>query len=145
MAINFDWMRDAYSGVLGGGDENNKGWSVTNDQANPDRGVFKDALQVGTASKYVDYELSKGLLESAADTQTRVMDADRKNTEQLMGTEHNYTTAGMEKANTLSKDYLRAEGQENREVIRTTGEEQRITTDHKRQGDFTLARTGLRR
>jgi hypothetical protein len=148
MAVSFPWMEAAYKGVMD--------WTVSNDQANPDRGTYKDALQSSTASKFVDYELSKGLMSEVADSQTRVMEADTKNTKDLMAAEHGFKLSGMEKSNELSKDYLGAEtesdiaktrvtGQEQREGIRTTADEERRNLDHRRQGDFTLARSGLRR
>jgi hypothetical protein len=148
MAVSFPWMEAAYEGVMK--------WNVTNDQANPDRGTYKDALQSSTASKFVDYELSKGLMDSVADSQTKVMQADAKNTKDLMTAEQGFKLEGMERSNALSKDYLGAEtqsdiaktrvvGQESREQIRTTAEEERRNLDHRRQGDFTLARSGLRR
>jgi len=148
MAVTFPWMEAAYEGVMK--------WAVSNDQANPDRGTYKDALQASTASKFVDFELSKGLLKEVGNQQSKVAADDTRNTKDLMTAEQGFKLEGMSKSNELSKDYLGAQtqsdiaktrvtGQEGREAIRTTAEEERRNLDHRRQGDFTLARTGLRR
>jgi hypothetical protein len=141
-------MQAAYEGVMN--------WQVSNDQANPDRGTYKDALQASTASKFTDYEISKGLLDAVGQAQERASNVDTRNTKELMTAEHGFKLEGMEKANTLSKDYLgaqtnsdvtkiRATGQETRETDSNKAEEERDSYTHKQQTDFTLARSGLKR
>jgi hypothetical protein len=150
MAAQFSWMRDAYDSVVAWGKD------LPKSQVNPDRGAYIDALVTSTASKYVDSEINKDLFGFAADKQTKLMEADRDNTKDLMATEQKFKLEGMGESNRLSKDFLGAQtesdivktrvgGQEQRELVRTTAEEQRRSLDHNRQTAFTLARSGLRR
>jgi hypothetical protein len=152
-------MQNAYQGVMD--------WNVSSDQVNPDRGTYKDALQASTASKYVDSEISKNQLGYAADVQTKLMQANTKNTQELMTTENNFKMAGMDKSHALSKDFLGAQtdsdiaktrvsgqeqragyqtqGQENRASIAETGNQQRQSLAYDRATAYQLARTGLAR
>ena len=150
MAAQFDWMRDAYDSVVAWGKD------LPKSQVNPDRGAYIDALVTSTASKFVDTEINKDLFGFAADKQTKLLEADRDNTKDLMAAEQKFKLEGMGESNRLSKDFLGAQteseiaktrvtGQENREAIETTAREQRRNLDQDRQTAFTLARSGLRR
>jgi hypothetical protein len=120
MAITYPWMEAAYQGVMD--------WNVSNDQVNPDRGTYKDVLQSSTASKYSDFLLTQGMMETAADKEAKLMqvsaDLDRKNTLDLMTAEHTFKTEGMKTSNDLSKDYLQADTYSKLAQIGETGNQQ---------------------
>jgi hypothetical protein len=101
MATSFPWMEAAYQSAMTR--------PVNSDQYNPDWGAMKDTLQVDTAGKYVDWNLTADLMNRATDSEARLMTLDTANTQNLMATEYGLRSEGMKLSNELSKDYLKAE------------------------------------
>ncbi len=138
MALSYPWMEAAYQGVID--------WNVSNTQQNPDRGAMKDALQASTAGKYVDYELSKGMVDQATESEAKLMqlsaDMDQRNTANLMAKEHQFNTEGMKLSNELSKDYLGAETGSEIAKIGATGEQQRVLQETVNKGSTDVANIG---
>jgi len=129
-----NWWDEAYSDITK--------WTVNADQLNKDRGAYKDAFQANTAEKGLNYDLTSRLMRESTDQEKELMqgaaDLDRRNTQDLMTAEHGFKIAGMQESNRLSKDYLAAEGYQQRETlaeqgyqerekVKTTGEEERRT------------------
>lgn len=158
-----NWWDEAYSDITK--------WTVNADQLNKDRGAYKDAFQANTAEKGLNYDLTSRLMRESTDQEKELMqgaaDLDRRNTQDLMTAEHGFKVAGMQESNRLSKDYLAAEGfqqresmaeqgyqeregikttgREQRETIRTQGDEQRRTSAFDREHSANLARQMSRR
>lgn len=158
-----NWWDEAYADITK--------WTVNEDQLNKDRGAYKDAFQANTAEKGLNYDLTSRLMRESTDQEKELMqgaaDLDRRNTQDLMTTEHGFKIAGMQESNRLSKDYLAAEGfqqresmaeqgyqerestmttgREQRETIRTQGDEQRRTSAFDREHSANLARQMSRR
>lgn len=135
-----NWWDAAYADITG--------WSVGADQANRDRGAYKDAFQLRMAEKGKDYEMSTALMQHATQQEKELMqssaDLDRRNTLDLMSAEHGMKMQGMQESHRLSKDFAAAEGfqtRENlaeqgfqqREGVKTEGEQTRLNVE--KQGD----------
>lgn len=125
-----NWWDEAYSAITQ--------WSVGADQLNKDRGAYKDAFIANAAEKGLNYELTSRLMnESTAqekDLMQSAADLDRRNTLDLMTGEHQFKMAGMQESNRLSKDYLAAQGYQERETIAETGNQARKTQEVTNKG-----------
>jgi hypothetical protein len=116
------WWDNAYQDI--------KNWSITEDQKNPDRGIYQDAFQMNMAEKGYDFELTKAMNNEMAGHERGMMtlsaDLDRRNTMDLMGAEHGWKIAGMETQQRLGKDYLAAETDSTVRIGQEQGLQQRL-------------------
>ena len=131
-----NWWDEAYSDITK--------WSVNADQLNKDRGSYKDAFQMNTAEKGLNYDLTSKLMNQSTDQEKSMVqlsaDLDRRNTLDLMTGEHNFKVAGMQESNRLSKDYLSAEGFQTRETLAEQGYQDRASKQVENQGTYAVAR-----
>lgn len=125
-----NWWDEAYSDITK--------WSVNADQLNKDRGAYKDAFQMNAAEKGLNYELTSRLMRESTDQERGMMqlsaDLDRRNTLDLMTGEHQFKMAGMQESNRLSKDYLAAQGYQERETLAEQGNQARRTQEVTNRG-----------
>lgn len=116
-----NWWDAAYQDIAG--------WGITADQGNRDRGAYRDAFMMRMAEKGKDYEMTTSLMSHATNQEKELMqssaDLDRRNTLDLMSAEHGMKMQGMGESHRLSKDYLSAEGFQQRETIGEQGFQQR--------------------
>jgi len=131
-----NWWDEAYSDITK--------WSVNADQLNKDRGSYKDAFQMNTAEKGLNYDLTSKLMNQSTDQEKSMVqlsaDLDRRNTLDLMTGEHNFKVAGMQESNRLSKDYLASEGFQTRETLAEQGFQDRASKQVTNQGTYAVAR-----
>lgn len=120
-----NWWDEAYSAITQ--------WSVSADQLNKDRGAYKDAFVANAAEKGLNYELTSRLMNESTTQEKDLMqsaaDLDRRNTLDLMTGEHQFKMAGMQESNRLSKDYLAAQGYQERETLAEQGNQTRRTQE----------------
>lgn len=116
------WWDKAYQDI------NN--WSITEEQKNPDRGIYQDAFQMSMAEKGYDFDLQRAMTNELAGHERGMMtlsaDLDRRNTMDLMGAEHGWKIAGMETQQRLGKDYLAAETESGVRLGQEEGLQQRL-------------------
>jgi len=135
-----NWWDSAYASIAS--------WGVGGGQENKDRGAYKDAFEMRMAEKGKDYEMTQALMGHATGQEKELMqasaDLDRRNTLDLMSAEHGMKTQGMQESHRLGKDYLAAEGFQQRESMaeqgfqsregtKTEGEQTRLNVE--KQGD----------
>lgn len=125
-----NWWDEAYSAITE--------WSVNADQLNKDRGAYKDAFVANAAEKGLNYDLASRLMKESTEQEKELMqgaaDLDRRNTLDLMTGEHNFKIAGMQESNRLSKDFLEAQGFQERETLAEQGYQSRRTQELANKG-----------
>lgn len=134
-----NWWDTAYQDIAG--------WDVPANQVNADRGAYRDALQMRLAEKGKDYEMTTSLMQHATGQEKDLMqasaDLDRRNTLDLMSAEHGMKMQGMGESHRLSKDFLAAEGFQQRETLSEQGFQQREGTKTEgEQARLTLEKQG---
>jgi len=126
-----NWWDEAYKHIQ-------SNWSINADQQNKDRQAYQDSFMMNTAEKGMNYELTSRLLQQSTDHERDLMgaaaDLDRRNTLDLMTGEHNFKLAGMQESNRLSKDFLAAQGYQERETMAEQGNQARRTQEVQNKG-----------
>lgn len=127
-----NWWDEAYSAI--------QNWSVDADQRSKTRQSDRDTFMLAMAEKGKNYELTSKMMRDSTDQEKELMqgsaDLDRRNTLDTMAAEHNFQIAGLQESNRLGKDYMAAEGYQQRESLAEEGyqkrELQRVTNEGQR-------------
>ena len=128
--MSSNWWDEAYNAVTK--------WSTNTDQLNKDRQAYQDTFLMNAAEKGLNYDITSRLLNQSTEHERGLMqhaaDLDRRNTLDLMTGEHQFKIAGMQESSRLSKDYLAAEGFQQRETIAEQGNQARRTQEVANKG-----------